>query len=123
MDPNLAPPGKQLVNFFGLAPIESKDWQVWVDYHLGYLFDLYPEVEKHLMWVDFSTISRINHFSGRYHPDIIGIVQSVGQTGKNRPSLVTPVEGLYLVGADVGQDNIGTELAAESALRLADILS
>ena len=123
MDPNLAPPGKQIVNFFGLAPLESKNWQVWIDYHLGYLFRLYPEVKEHMMWYDTSTLSGISQFSGRLHPDIIGIVQSVGQTGEKRPSPVTPVEGLYLVGADVGKDNIGTELAAESALRLADMLS
>ena len=119
----LAPPGKQIVNFFGLAPLESKNWQVWVDYHLGYLFRLYPEVEEHMMWYDTSTLDGIGQFSGRFHPDIIGIAQSVGQTGEKRPSPVTPVEGLYLVGADVGKDNIGTELAAESALRLADMLS
>ncbi len=122
MDPNLAPPGCQLVNFYGLAPINSNNWQAWVDYHLRFLFNLYPEVENHMMWYDFSNLNRINQASGRYHPDIIGIVQSVGQTGKNRPCPDTPVEGLYLAGSDVGQDNIGTELAAESALRLADML-
>jgi len=122
MDPALAPPGKQLVNFYGLAPVQSRDWQAWVDYHLGYLTTLYPEVEKHLLWRDFSTLSRINRCSGRLHPDIIGIAQSVGQTGGDRPDPVTPVENLFLVGSDVGRDNIGTELAAESALRLADIL-
>ena len=123
MDPSLAPPGKQLVNFYGLAPVNSGNWQAWVDYHLGYLYTLYPDVEKHLLWRDFSTLNRINSFSGRFLPDIIGIVQSVGQTGADRPSPVTPVENLYLVGADVGQDNIGTELAAESALRLEAVLA
>jgi phytoene dehydrogenase-like protein len=122
MDPALAPPGKQLVNFYGLAPVLSKDWDAWVDFHLGYLYSLYPEVEKHLVWYDFSTLARINKCSGRLHPDIIGIAQSVGQTGTDRPSPVTPIENLYLVGADVGHDNIGTELAAESALRLGQIL-
>ncbi len=122
MDPALAPAGKQLVNFYGLAPVHSKNLDAWVDFHLGYLYTLYPEVEKHLMWYDFSTLDRINKCSGRFHPDIIGITQSVGQTGTDRPSPVTPIENLYLVGADVGQDNIGTELAAESALRLEAIL-
>jgi phytoene dehydrogenase-like protein len=122
MDPAMAPPGKQLVNFYGLAPVNSKSFDAWVDYHLGYLYTLYPDVEKHLMWRDFSTLARINKCSGRLHPDIIGIAQSVGQTGTDRPSPVTPIENLYLVGADVGQDNIGTELAAESALRLEAIL-
>jgi prolycopene isomerase len=123
MDPSLAPPGKQLVNFYGLAPVQSRDWHAWVDYHLGYLYTLYPEIEKHLMWHDFSTLSRINKCSGRLYPDIIGIVQSVGQTGNDRPDPVTPIESLFLVGSDVGRDNIGTELAAESALRLANIIN
>jgi len=122
MDPALAPPGRQLVNFYGLAPVASKNWDAWVQYHLGYLFSLYPEVRDHLMWYDFSTLSRINKFSGRFQPDIIGIVQSVGQTGRKRPDPVTPVENLFLVGADVGRDNIGTELAAESALRVSELI-
>jgi len=42
--------------------------------------------------------------------------------GRERPDPVTPIENLFLVGSDVGRDNIGTELAAESALRLADLL-
>ena len=61
-------------------------------------------------------------------PDVIVIgggivfVHMVGRC-ERRPSPATPVEGLYLVGADVGKDNIGTELAAESALRLTEMLS
>ena len=49
MDPSLAPPGCQLVNFYGLAPLNSKNWQKWIDYHMNFLFSLYPEVENHLM--------------------------------------------------------------------------
>ncbi|MEW6443539.1 MAG: NAD(P)/FAD-dependent oxidoreductase [bacterium] len=122
MDPSLAPPGRQLVNFYGLAPVESGNWEAWVEYHLGYLCGLYPDIRKHLMWYDFSTLNRISKYSGRLFPDIVGIVQSVGQVGKDRPDPVTPIQGLYLVGSDVGRDNIGTELAAESALRVADLL-
>ena len=66
------------------------------------LYSLYPEVEKHLMWRDFSTLARINKCSGRFHPDIIGITQSVGQTGTDRPSPITPIENLFLIGADMG---------------------
>lgn len=122
MDPHVAPPGRQLVNFYGLAPPNSANWQRWVDYHLGFLYGLYPEMRRHVMWYDFSTLNRVQKFSGRLYPDIIGIAQSVGQTGRDRPSPVTPVEGLYLVGSDVGRDNVGTELAAESALRVAEMI-
>jgi hypothetical protein len=51
-----------------------------------------------------------------------GKTYTYGQTGKDRPSIETPIDGLYLVGSDVGRDNIGTELAAQSALQLADML-
>lgn len=75
------------------------------------------------MWYDFSTLGLVNRFSNRLFPDIVGIAQSVGQTGRRRPDPATPISGLYLVGSDVGRDNIGTELAAESALRVADMIA
>ena len=53
---------------------------------------------------------------------VIGEAQIVGQVGKDRPSSVSPLPGLFFAGADVGQDNIGTELAADSALRVAPII-
>lgn len=46
-----------------------------------------------------------------------------GSVELNRPSPTTPLANLFLVGSDVGRDNIGSELAAESALRLADLLA
>ena len=49
------------------------------------------------MWHDFSNLARINKCSGRFHPDIIGIAQSVGQTGTDRPSPITPIENLSAV--------------------------
>ena len=50
--------------------------------------------------------------------NVIGISQSVGQVGKNRPKQELPVENLYCCCADTGSRHIGGELAAESALRL-----
>ena len=44
------------------------------------------------------------------------------QTGDKRLSQQTPVENLYLVGAEAGGWGIGTELAAMSALELSDML-
>ncbi len=56
--------------------------------------------------------------SGRTSGDCIGLAQEVGQSGSSRPSPATPVNGLYLVGADAGGRGIGTEMAADSALYL-----
>ncbi len=60
----------------------------------------------------------VSHLSGRSAGDCIGIAQEVGQSGSNRPLAATPIRGLYLVGADAGGRGIGTEMAADSALRL-----
>ena len=46
----------------------------------------------------------------------IGIAQIVGQAGHDRPSIKTPIEGLYIVGAEAGGAGVGTELAANSAI-------
>ena len=122
MDPSLAPPGKQIVHLPGMAPLESTHWKDWVAYHVDYLETIYPGLKKHILWYEFGTTSMINHHSGRLQPDIIGLAQIIGQVGKNRPPLKSPYENLYFVGSDNGSDNIGTELAAESALRLADLI-
>jgi phytoene dehydrogenase-like protein len=122
MDPSLAPQGKQLVHLPGMAPLESTHWKDWVGYHVDYLETIYPGLKNHILWYDFGTTSMINHHSGRIQPDIIGLAQIIGQVGKNRPPLKSPYENLYFVGSDNGNDNIGTELAAESSLRLADLI-
>jgi len=122
MDPSLAPQGKQIVHLPGLAPLESAHWKDWVNFHVDYLDTFYPGLKNHILWYDFGTTSMINHYSGRFQPDIVGLAQIIGQVGKSRPPLKSPYENLYFVGSDTGSDNIGTELAAESALRLADLI-
>ena len=54
--------------------------------------------------------------------NIIGGGQTVDQIHERRPSQITPIKGLYLVGAEAGGHGIGAELAANSALELVDIL-
>lgn len=120
MDPSLVPPGRQLLNLPGLAPPEEKDVSKWVERQLDHLAALYPGLRKHVLWWDVVRGGAVKGFSGRFQSDIVGLAQVVGQVGQDRPSIESPLQGLFHVGADVGQDNIGTELAAESALRAAD---
>lgn len=120
MDPSLVPPGRQLLNFPGLAPPGEKDVSKWVERQLEHLASLYPGLRKHVLWWDVVRGGAVKGFSGRFQSDIIGLAQVVGQVGRERPAIESPLPGLFHVGADVGQDNIGTELAAESALRAAD---
>ena len=54
---------------------------------------------------------------------MIGIAQKLGQVGENRPPIQDPEIGnLYHCSADTGMHGIGGELAADSALRLYDML-
>ena len=46
--------------------------------------------------------------------------QQAGQAGKDRPAIKTPIEGLYIVGAEAGGAGVGTELAANSAIEFFD---
>jgi phytoene dehydrogenase-like protein len=55
--------------------------------------------------------------------NIIGVGQTVKQIHERRPSQVTPIKGLYIVGAEAGGHGIGTELAANSAMELSEILA
>ena len=54
---------------------------------------------------------------------VIGIAQKIGQVGANRPCIPDPeIRNLYHCRADTGMHGIGGELAADSALRLHEML-
>jgi prolycopene isomerase len=64
----------------------------------------------------------VAELSGRKTGEVIGLAQNRHQVGRTRPENKTPVEGLFLVGADTGGRGVGTEMAADSALTLWRIL-
>ena len=84
--------------------------------------DLFPEIESALLWQSRSTSSDARELTAHRAGECIGLAQTPGQVGSLRPEHRTPVEGLWLVGADVGARGIGTEMASASALSLAEIL-
>ncbi|MDI6829718.1 MAG: NAD(P)/FAD-dependent oxidoreductase [Actinomycetota bacterium] len=79
---------------------------------------LFPEIDACADRVERVTTPAIAALSGRRGGDCIGLAQEVEQDVSLRPSQITPVQGLYLVGSDAGGRGIGTEMAADSALRL-----
>ncbi len=84
--------------------------------------DLFPEIASSASGVERVLGADISALSGRNSGDCIGLAQEVGQSGRLRPAADTPLRGLYLVGADAGGRGIGTEMAADSALRLYHLL-
>jgi phytoene dehydrogenase-like protein len=124
-DPTLVPPGCQLVLAGSLAPPgldEPEQAKAICEEMLNRIEntmqDLYPGIEEHVVWKIRTDTRYIAEISGRWTGEVIGIAQNRHQVGKNKPSSVTPVEGLYLVGADAGGRGVGTEMAADSALNL-----
>lgn len=124
-DPSLAPPGCQLVLAGSLAPPGLEDrkqaaeiCEEILDRIENTMRDLFPGIEDHIVWKIRTDTRYIAEISGRWTGEVIGLAQNRHQVGKNRPSQITPVEGLYLVGADAGGRGVGTEMAADSALNL-----
>jgi phytoene dehydrogenase-like protein len=124
-DPSLAPPGCQLVLAGSLVPAvideEGEADRVCnevLDRVENTMRDLFPGIEDHVVWKLRTDTRYIASISGRNTGEVVGVAQNRRQVGKRRPSNATPVEGLYLVGADAGGRGVGTEMAADSALNL-----
>jgi phytoene dehydrogenase-like protein len=54
--------------------------------------------------------------------ECIGLAQIVGQCGKQKPDATSPLRGLYYVGCDAGGYGCGTHQAADSGVKLAEII-
>ncbi len=119
-DPNLAPDGKQMI-FFGTKCERHQDWDKWGDICMEALKEVFPGIEKHVLWTTIDSPDTVDYYAGE-NGNIIGVGQTIDQIHERRPTHETPVEGLYLCGAEAGGHGIGTELAASSAIELADKL-
>ncbi|MBD3229214.1 MAG: NAD(P)-binding protein [Candidatus Lokiarchaeota archaeon] len=122
MDPSLAPPEKQLINAIGPCAINSKHLDDWIEYNLAAVEKYIPGVREHKIFMDVAVGDNIAEWTGRFESDMVGIAQSVGQVGENRPKPETPIEGLYIASADTGQLGIGTELSAQSGFDTAKLV-
>ncbi|MDD1779447.1 MAG: FAD-dependent oxidoreductase [Candidatus Helarchaeota archaeon] len=126
-DPGLAPQGNQSIYFAifwtGSYPkLNQRETRRWGEVLLESLTECLPEIKGHVLWYRTDTPDLVEEYAGEAG-NIIGIGQTVEQIHERRPSQVTPIKGLYIVGAEAGGHGIGTELAAESALELDKIIS
>ncbi len=128
-DPSLAPPGCQMVLAACLVPpgLENPEeadriCEAVTDRIEDTMQDLFPDIESHVIWKKRTNTRYVAELSGRKTGEVIGLAQNRHQVGRNRPENKTPVEGLFLVGADTGGRGVGTEMAADSALTLWRIL-
>jgi phytoene dehydrogenase-like protein len=119
-DPSLAPEGKQLI-FFGSGCPPDQDWKAWEEVILRSFYKAYPQAKGKVLWHRLDTPDLVNAYAGETG-NIIGVGQTVTQIHERRPSVVSPLKGLYYSSAEAGGHGIGTELAADSALELSEIL-
>lgn len=121
--PDVAPEGKQLLVASTFVPFNFKDIEGLKEAIIDTVqYFLIPDIRKHIMWIDVSTPSTICKFAGE-EGAIVGLGQTIHQTGKNRPGNRTPIKNLYLCGAEAGGWGVGTELAVESAKALSQLIS
>jgi len=118
-DPDLAPPGCQLVLAGAVLSADPRQKELnsnVLDRIEATMQMLHPGIEDHVIWKLRTDVEYTSNISGRHLGEVVGISQDYRQVGKNRPSPKMPLAGLYAVGADAGGRGIGTEMAAESAI-------
>jgi len=124
-DPDLAPPGGQVVIAGTLSYSEVGHTDVEETMLLSLerrMERMFPRFADAVLRREPTLTSHVAAASGRLDSgDAVGLAQTPQQVGDGRPSIRTPVADLYVVGADTGQGAIGTELAAGSGLRAADL--
>jgi phytoene dehydrogenase-like protein len=127
-DPGAAPPGRQLVIMgvpgpSGVNPASLEHCGRILDRAEERFFELFPRAEREVLWSMRTDVSHTAAITGKDTGECIGIAQCVGQTGDLKPAPRTPVEGLWLVGADAGARGVGTEQASASAICVAGLLA
>ena len=123
-DSTLAPKDCQSI-FFGapcLGEQPKSHYDEWAERCWEGFLNVFPDAEKHLLFKKMDSPILVDAFAGETG-NVIGVAQTIDQIYDRRPSQITSIEGLYLVGAEAGGHGIGAELAANSAMELDDILS
>ncbi|MHA1130188.1 MAG: phytoene desaturase family protein, partial [Candidatus Helarchaeota archaeon] len=123
-DPNLAPPGHQLVIFGTLAPTRQKNWKEWTAYYYNEILKFYPDIEDKTIFVDITTPLDLQNLSGKTFGPIETTALTPTQSGPYRISSELPIERLFVVGDTAGTNThgIGTQLAADSGMKGAELI-
>lgn len=128
MDPSLAPKGKQLIIFGGIAPPklpEGKSWKPWIDRYWEMILEFYPEIENNLDFLDVTTPLDIIKATGKPEAPVEGTALTVTQSGFQRISSKIPnIQGLYVAGDTAGTDihGIGTQIATNSGINVFNMI-
>ena len=124
-DPDLAAPGGQVViaGTLSYPEVDRPDVEEYMLLSLERRIErLFPGFADAVLRREPTLTSHVAAASGRRGSgDAVGVAQIPRQCGQGRPSARTPVNRLFVVGADTGSGAIGTELAAGSGIAAADL--
>jgi prolycopene isomerase len=119
-DPSLAPEGCQLLTACALAPTTDVDLvdpaPAWEEAMMRALRQVVPNLDEHALFIDTLSVKFIERWIGKMDGPAVSTGQTPDQVGPLRPTVHTPIHGLYIAGCGAGGRGIGTELAASSAL-------
>lgn len=120
-DPSVAPVGKQLVMMTTAvsADLDEKYAPAILEALIDSAEEHFPGLREHAVFVEKVLPADAARTMGEDGAGI-GIAQQAGQAGTSRPSVKTPLPGLYIVGAEAGGAGVGTELAVNSAIEFFD---
>jgi prolycopene isomerase len=123
-DPDLAPPGHQLLTVCAVAPTTNvvlKDpARAWEEAMLHTIRRVVPRLDEHVLFIDRFGVDFIERWIGKEFGPAVSTGQTPDQVGARRPPVYTPIRGLYLAGCNAGGRGVGTELAAASAMECID---
>ena len=128
-DPDAAPAGRQVIVTGSFCPCDpemsAESIKAWADAGEEIFFGLFPEARDLIEEKDlYTTKSVSNATRDATMPgtggETIGLAQIVGQCGKSKPAIETPVAGLFIVGCDAGGRGVGTQQAIMSGFNVAD---
>lgn len=123
-DPTIAPEGKQLI-----VMTTALKYDINQDYAPAILEKMidsaeayFPGLRENATFIDTVLPAEADELFGEDGAGI-GIAQQVGQVGKDRPAIKTPLQGLYIVGGEAGGSGVGMELCVNSAIEFFDTYS
>jgi len=125
-DPSLAPEGCQIIHSVSVTKLDgTRDWtedeeKQWEKTCMNTFLTLWPDLEEFIEIKEFMGPHRLAKTFGKEGAGV-GIGQIVGQVGKKRPSMISPIKGLCFCSGDAGGWGIGTELPARAAMELFDL--
>jgi prolycopene isomerase len=123
-DPDLAPPGCQLLTVCAVAPttdVALKDpGPAWEEAMLRAMRRVVPGLDESALFVDTFSVEFIEKWIGKEFGPAVSTGQTPDQVGARRPKVFSPIRGLYFAGCNAGGRGVGTELAASSAMECVD---